>query len=482
MITLRTHETLPVRALVLGALLLLCGTVLQAAQDNPPAYLIQAGDALSVQVVEHPEWSLQVTVRPDGRVTYPGVGELQVAGLTISELTERILNALGPDGRHLKNPQVVINTISMRPATVYVLGAVARPGTVDLPRGQESASKILMMMGGALPKSNLREVTIYHGDSGREVLDLQAQLATGAADTILRGGDVLVVPEVEELSVGVLGAAGRTGLVALRPGETNIELQELVLQVGGISPNADKERALILRTGGTVEPIRLEAMLKREIPAVKLAAGDLLWVLPEAETENFVVTGAVNTPGRFEYRAGLTLADALALAGQPGPAAQTRQVALIHKDGSKDIVDIQPMLEGRDTELARLAVKPDDIILVPVVHESYVVLGSVGRPGVMPWEENLRLADALARVGGPVERVADMNHVVLVRRSEAAKKPVVMELNAKDLLLGKNESSNWVLQPGDTIYIPSVEEKNWRKKLEIPLFLLGIATTLGMFR
>lgn len=480
MITPRTHEAMRYRALALGAFfLLLAGTSLQAAEPKPPAYLIQAGDSLNVQVLEHPEWSLQVTVRPDGRVTYPGLGELQVAGLTIAELTDRILAALGPEGHHLKNPQVVINTVSMRPATVYVLGAVARPGTIDLPTGQETARKILMMMGGALPNANLREVTMYHGDSAREVFNLQAQIENGATDTVLHGGDVLVVPEGEAPAVGVLGAAARTGMFALRPGQPSIGLQELILQVGGLGANADTERALILRVGGNVDPIRLEAILKREAPTVQLTAGDVLWVLPKAETEYFVVTGAVHAPGRFEYRAGLTLADALALAGQPAEAAQTKQVAMIHKDGSKDTVNIRPMLEGKDTELARLAVKPDDIILVPVQYESYVVLGAVGRPGIMPWEEKLHLADALARVGGPVERVADMAHVTLVRRSEGAKQPVVMELNAKDLLLGRNEAANWVLQPGDTIYIPSRDEKDWRQRLDIPLLLLGIASTLN---
>lgn len=480
MIIPRAHKARRCGALALGTLIvLIAATSLQAAEPNPPAYLIQVGDALNIQVLGHPEWSLQVTVRPDGRVTYPGLGELQASGLTIAELTDRILLAIGPDGRHLKNPQVVINTTSMRPAIVHVLGAVVRPGTIELPKGHEAAAKILMMAGGAHPKANLREVALYHADNAREVIDLRSQLEAGMAGTVLRGGDVLVVPEVEELSVGVLGATARTGLFALRTGETSIGLQELVLQVGGIGANADKDRALILRTNGDVDSVPLDAILKRTAPAVRLAAGDVLWVLPEATTAFFVVTGAVNSPGRFEYRTGLTLADALALAGQPSTSAQTKQVSLIHKDGSKDVVNIQPMLEGQDTELARLAVKPDDIILVPVVHESYVVLGAVGRPGIMPWEENLRLAEALARVGGPVERVADMKHVVLVRRAQGAKKPVVLELNAKDLLLGKNESANWVLQAGDTIYIPSVEEKDWRDKLQVPLFLLGIATTLG---
>ncbi|MEI6499387.1 MAG: SLBB domain-containing protein [Armatimonadota bacterium] len=476
----RTHKAMRCCVLALGVIVvLLAGTGLQAAELNRPAYLIQAGDALNIQVQDHPEWSLQVTVRPDGRVTYPGLGELQVAGLTLAELTERIVVNLGSGGRHLKNPQVVVNTTSMRLAIVYVLGAVANPGTIDLPTGQETARRVLLMMGGSLPKANLREVAVYRADSTREIINLQTQPDPAVKDVLVRGGDVLVVPEVEERSVGLMGALARTGLFALRPGQDSISLQELVLQIGGLGPNADKERALILRSGGEVAAIPIDAVLRREAPAVQLAAGDVLWVLPEMATQYFVVTGAVGSPGRFEYRIGMTLAEALTLAGQAGEAAQTKEVSLIHKDGSKDVVNIKAMLAGQDPELARLAVQPNDIILVPMQHESYVMLGAVGSPGIKPWEENLRLADALARAGGPVERVANMAHLVLVRRVEGGKKPMVMELNARELLQGKNEVANVVLQIGDTIYIPSVEEKDWRSKLEIPMWLLGIYGTLS---
>ena len=168
----------------------------------------------------------------------------------------------------------------------------------------------------------------------------------------------------------------------------------------------------------------------------------------------------MRSPGRFEYRVGLTLADALALAGQPLETAHSEAVSLIHKDGSKEVVDIRPMLQGTDTATARLPVKPDDIILVPVQHLSYIMLGAVARPGILPWEEKLHLTDGLARAGGPIERVADTAHLVMVRRTDDGKPPVVMEA-------------------GDTVYIPSLQEKDWRQKLEVPLFLLSIAGTLN---
>lgn len=449
----------------------------EAASSAVAPYRLQAGDVINIQVMGHPEWSLEGVIRPDGRLSYPGLGELEIAGRSIAELTAAIADALGPSGRHLRNPQVVINTTSLRPRTISVLGAISRPGSVEVYGTGQTARSLLAQVGGSQTRANLREVFIYRADQSRQSIDLQAQLAGQAPDTILGAGDMMVVPEAND-SVGVIGSVARAGEVMLRPGQSNIDLLELVVKVGGLGSNADKERALILRTTGAVEPVALERVLQRQAPAAMLNAGDVLWVLPQPDTQYFVVTGAVNNPGRFEYRQDLTLADALALAGQPVVAADNSNMILIHKDGTKTTLDLRPMLQGKNMELATLPVKPNDIIVVPVQHETYALLGAIGRPGPAPWEENLRLAEALARAGGPVERVSDLAHTVLVRRVEGGKKPVVMELDVRNLLIGKGEEANVLLLPGDTIYIPSLRERTWRDKIDIPMFLLGVAGTI----
>ena len=143
----------------------------------------------------------------------------------------------------------------------------------------------------------------------------------------------------------------------------------------------------------------LNDVIMREVEAPVLYGGDVLYVPPrppEPTPEFFAVAGAVASPGRFEYREGTTLADALALAGQTVTVADPERVIIIHADGEKETVNILPMLAGEDLEIARKPVAPDDIILVPSRSKSYVILGAVGSPGFFPWDENTRLADALA--------------------------------------------------------------------------------------
>lgn len=467
-----------------GIMVLLAGlgavlpALAQSAQT--PVYTIRAGDTLNIQVAGHEEWSVSVGVRPDGRITYPATGEIEVAGLTVADLTERLEYALGPGGRHLRAPNVIINVVGLRTPVAYVLGAVARSGAVEIPTGVSIATKILTMAGGATAGADLSRVTVYRDDGSRDVLNLEAELAGDVEATVVRAGDVLMIPEKLVRFVGVLGAVGRSGEVLLQPHQPSINMLELLVKIGGVGEKADAARAMILRENGTIDSVDLSEVLAHTIEPPLLYGGDVLWVPtlpPDPETEYFAVTGAVQSPGRFEHREGITLADALAISGQPGEAANPENVTIIHADGEKEIIDIRPMLYGQDTDIARTPIQAGDIVLVPARDKSYVMLGAVARTGFFPWDENTRLADALARSGGlSPNAVAD--RVALVRRTPDGGTPTVLEIDARKLLQGENEAANWKLQPGDTVYVPLREEKGIQKTLSEPLALLGILGAL----
>ncbi|MGI5817379.1 MAG: polysaccharide biosynthesis/export family protein [Armatimonadota bacterium] len=444
-------------------------------------YTIRAGDTLNIQVAGHGEWSLSVNVRPDGRITYPATGEIRVDGLTLQELTEQIEYALGPGGRHLRNPNVFINVTGMRTPVAYLLGAVARAGAVELPTGASTATMVLTMAGGAAPEADLSRVTLYRSNGERELLDLAAQLSGEEDQHTVYSGDVLMVPRIETRYVGVLGVTGRTGEIPLAPHESSIGMLELLVKIGGVGQAAERERAMILRADGSIDSFSVDRVLNREIDPPLVHGGDVLWVPPlppDPETEYFAVTGAVRAAGRFEHREGITLADALALSGELSEAANAEELTIIHADGEKTVIDVRPMLHGHDTELARMPIQPDDIVLVPAHDKSYVMLGAVGRGGFFTWDEEVRLADALAKSGGLSQNAA-AHKVVLVRRAEDGGSPTVVQIDARKLLQGENEAANWKLMPGDTVYVPQREQRSGiRDALSEPLAVLGVIGAL----
>jgi len=93
-------------------------------------YKLAAGDVLSIGV-----WGFEdlqgkeLVVRPDGKVNFPLVGEVQAAGMSGAELTTQLTTGLS---EYVKNPQVTVNVFKFHTTRVYVLGMVAKPGMYEL--------------------------------------------------------------------------------------------------------------------------------------------------------------------------------------------------------------------------------------------------------------------------------------------------------------------------------------------------------------
>lgn len=84
-------------------------------------YVIQNGDVILVNVLKNKEFSDTVTIRPDGKITLPALGDLQAAGLTLEELSNEVTKRLSD---RLKEPEVSVVLREEKPKLVYVLGEV----------------------------------------------------------------------------------------------------------------------------------------------------------------------------------------------------------------------------------------------------------------------------------------------------------------------------------------------------------------------
>jgi len=69
-------------------------------------YILQPGDVISINVVEHPEFSGRNKIRPDGRINYPVIGELDVASLSCAQLVKIMEGKLSP---YVNNPVVSVS-------------------------------------------------------------------------------------------------------------------------------------------------------------------------------------------------------------------------------------------------------------------------------------------------------------------------------------------------------------------------------------
>lgn len=174
--------------------------VAEDARLNPlptGAYRIQLGDLLAIRFFNNPEFNQEATVRPDGKITLPYIDDVQVAGLTPSEVDASITEQFR---RVLLRPEITIIVREFAGQRVYVGGEVSEPGLIPL-TGRTTALQAILSAGGFLDTARVNQVLlIRRGRDNRHAghaLDLTRVLRTGQidADVMLQPSDVVYVPK-----------------------------------------------------------------------------------------------------------------------------------------------------------------------------------------------------------------------------------------------------------------------------------------------
>lgn len=135
----------------------------QPAADVPPDFVIGPEDVLGIIFWREPEISGDVTVRPDGRITLPVIGEMQAAGLQPEELQERILSA---STKYLTDPNVAVVVRTINSRRIFVTGRVQTPGA-HLLKGPVNVLQAIALAGGLTEYANSKNVMVLRVTNGR---------------------------------------------------------------------------------------------------------------------------------------------------------------------------------------------------------------------------------------------------------------------------------------------------------------------------
>jgi len=160
-----------------------------------PAYVIGLQDVLGIDVWQEKEFSREVEVRPDGKITLPLLNDIQAAGLTPAELKDSITKMLG---KYVTDPQVTIIVERINSRNIYLSGEVNRPGMMPL-LTRMTVLQALTIAGGPNQFANSKKIYVMRIVNGKQVkypFDYRKALKTGdlTGNIILQPGDTIVVP------------------------------------------------------------------------------------------------------------------------------------------------------------------------------------------------------------------------------------------------------------------------------------------------
>jgi polysaccharide export outer membrane protein len=233
-------------------------------------YRLGVGDMLTVSVYRDEELSGDYPVSQDGMVRMPLVGAVKAAGLSESELTEKIRAILAD---FLVDPQVSVAVRDYQSQFVVVTGAVPSASRVTLRPGM-SLKAVLSEAGIALPAG--QKVHLTRAGGFGETIVLPA-LALDAPDAPLpRDGDVLTVQEPDYVFVG--GEVRSPGRIEFTPGLT---LQQVLAMAGGLTEWGARRDVRIQRgkNDETADVIvDLKKVEQRKVSDPTLMPGDLILV------------------------------------------------------------------------------------------------------------------------------------------------------------------------------------------------------------
>jgi protein involved in polysaccharide export with SLBB domain len=175
------------------------------APDAPPTYRVTRGDELNFRFLYAPELNAAITVRPDGRVALPYVGEIAVEGLSMPELQALVEARMATQ---VRRPQLIVNVQGATPQRVFVGGEVGRPGVQPL-LGPLTALQAVMVAEGMRESAQPRDALVLRRGPHEERQVLPVDLAAlmsgqqGAQDVVLQPYDVVIVPRSGIASLNV---------------------------------------------------------------------------------------------------------------------------------------------------------------------------------------------------------------------------------------------------------------------------------------
>jgi len=171
--------------------------------DSNTEYWIGIGDGIKCESFDNPELKFQQIVGPDGKISLPLVGEVKVAGLTVTECRERLTDILL---EYYREVDIFVTVPFKNSKKIYIVGQVRRGGVARF-----EGDMTVMDLLSRYPPSQIADtesIWLIRGDPRNPQryqvnLDEIQELGVTTTNYVLREDDIIYIPPTAWGSVGL---------------------------------------------------------------------------------------------------------------------------------------------------------------------------------------------------------------------------------------------------------------------------------------
>ncbi len=340
----------------------------KTAKSKAAEYRISREDTVSITCLNDAQYSIAATVLPDGTISYPKMGQVFVAGMTLRQLEATITRFLK---KEFVRPQVSAAVRERQVRQIALTGTgVKNTGKRAMRDGWRVLDAISDAGGLLSDRTDLFTARLIRYETSETIpVDLVTAYnnVESEANLLLEPNDLLIVDANDEARSQVLvsGEVANPGFVVIPRDRT---ISKALENAGGPKPGALLSAAIIERNGEKIVVDLRELVRLGTEPEQRLQPGDKL-VIPENKKVYYLV-GATGRQGAtvIPDDRPMTLVKALSDAGMSLQAAETKKTQIIREnpDGTPKatIIDVEKILNTADYS-KDVVLEPGDIVYVP---------------------------------------------------------------------------------------------------------------------
>lgn len=444
---------------------------------TPVNYRLGPGDELQIEVWGASEANITQKVSPDGYISIPNVGPVNVNGLTVQAATNRIKAKLSQIYSGLASSNVNLSTnvkVSLgqiRTIQVNIMGEVARPGTYAL-SSFSTVFHALYKAGGMSKMGSLRNIKVVRGGRTVATVDVYDYIINGRShsDIRLQEGDVILASPYDAL-VLIKGKVKRPMYYEMKSSES---IRTLIGFAGGFSNDAYRGAVTVdrnntkERTVATVDDMNYGVFKVKDGDVVSV--GEIL----DRYDNRIEVKGAVYRPGYYELGKDIqTVKDLIEKADGLLEYAFTNRAVLHRENDDKTLevisLNVKAIIDGTEADVT---LHKNDVLFIPSKYDleqkgTLEIRGEVYKPNVFPYAANTKLEDLIIMAGGLTESAStvrvDVTRRIIDRKETKKQKEIAQTFSfgVKDGFVVEGEPG-FVLEPYDQVFVrrsPGYSEK-----------------------